>query len=101
MALRLLEAATLRDRHGGPPILLLDDPFAELDAGRSRRMLGLLLRASDQGRSGMDPGHDDASSGGGQTVIAVPRPDDLPGALTGLGRAAVRDGVITSSAQAW
>jgi DNA replication and repair protein RecF len=42
LALRLLEAATIRSRQGKEPILLLDDIFAELDEDRSRRILQLL-----------------------------------------------------------
>lgn len=42
IALRLLELATLRDAVGYPPLLLLDDPFAELDLGRAGRVLALL-----------------------------------------------------------
>ncbi len=39
VALRILEGETLRERLGTEPIILLDDVFAELDAGRSRRIL--------------------------------------------------------------
>jgi len=39
LALRMLEAETLRDAHGRAPVLLLDDAFAELDPGRTRRIL--------------------------------------------------------------
>lgn len=39
VALRMIEAETLRDRLGSEPIILLDDVFAELDVGRSRRIL--------------------------------------------------------------
>ena len=46
LALRLVEADTLRGARGGEPLVLLDDVFAELDAGRSERVLGLLERAS-------------------------------------------------------
>lgn len=42
LALRLVEARTIRDRRGLEPLVLLDDVFAELDAGRSERILGLL-----------------------------------------------------------
>ena len=77
IALRMLEAATLRDAIGGPPLFLLDDPFAELDARRAHRILDLL------GEAGL-----------GQTVIAVPRPSDIPSEFTTLDRATVRDGVI-------
>jgi DNA replication and repair protein RecF len=78
LALRMLEASTLRDRTGTPPLLLLDDPFAELDARRAHRILGLL------GESGM-----------GQVLIAVPREVDIPAELTRLERREIREGVLT------
>ncbi len=77
IALRMLEAATLRDAIGGPPLFLLDDPFAELDARRARRILDLL------GEAGL-----------GQAILAVPRASDIPDEFTGLDRATVRDGVV-------
>lgn len=42
VALRMIEAETIRECRGFQPLLLLDDVFAELDAGRSRRILELL-----------------------------------------------------------
>src|SRR5690606_39809893 len=44
IALRLVETEPLRAARGRTPITLLDDVFAELDAGRSRRILELLGR---------------------------------------------------------
>lgn len=44
IALRLVEAATLRATRGGDPIILLDDVFAELDEGRAGRILELIER---------------------------------------------------------
>lgn len=44
LALRLLEVDAVRARRRREPILLLDDVFAELDADRSGRVLGLLDR---------------------------------------------------------
>jgi DNA replication and repair protein RecF len=44
LALRLVEADTVRLRRGREPILLLDDVFAELDQERSQRLLRLLDR---------------------------------------------------------
>ena len=78
LALRVLEARTLRERVGASPLLLLDDPFAELDARRARRILALL-----------------ADGGLGQTVLAVPRAADIPPELTWLERHTVRDGVLS------
>ena len=78
IALRILESQTLRDRTGASPLLLLDDPFAELDARRAHRILGLL---------------DDA--GMGQVLIAVPREVDIPTELTRLERREIRDGVLS------
>ena len=42
LALRLVEAKTIRDRRGRKPLILLDDVFAELDEGRSERILDLM-----------------------------------------------------------
>jgi len=78
IALRLLELATLRDAIGGTPLLLLDDPFAELDLGRAGRVLALLE----------DTGVD-------QVLLAVPRIEDIPAAFTRLERRTMRDGVLT------
>ncbi len=79
IALRMLEAATFTERTGRAPVFLLDDPFAELDARRSARILGLLTR-----------------DGLGQTMLAVPRESDIPPQLTRLERLYVQDGVVTS-----
>jgi DNA replication and repair protein RecF len=76
-ALRLLERDTLRDRLQRSPILLLDDPFAELDRERSGRILSLLGDAL-----------------GGQTMLAVPKADDVPDGFTGLTRWTIDEGRI-------
>ena len=78
IALRLLELATLRDAIGATPLLLLDDPFAELDSSRASRVLSLLER-----------------SGVGQVLLAVPRIEDIPAAFTRLERRVMCDGVLT------
>ena len=78
IALRMLEARTLHNALGTAPLLLLDDPFAELDADRSARILGLL-----------------GSRGLGQVALAVPRSEDIPRALTGLQTVRVQHGVLT------
>ncbi len=77
IALRMLEARTLQTALGTAPLLLLDDPFAELDADRSARILGLL-----------------GSRGLGQVVLAVPRSEDIPRALTGLPTVRVSNGTL-------
>ena len=79
IALRLLEGETLRERLGASPLLLLDDPFAELDVRRSARILELL-----------------AEQGMGQTLLTVPRESDIPPALTRLTRWSIVDGVIAA-----
>jgi DNA replication and repair protein RecF len=78
IALRMLEGATLRARFGAEPLLLLDDPFAELDARRSARILELLRDA-----------------GLGQTILAVPRSSDIPPELTRLERWRVSAGELS------
>ena len=80
IALRLLEAATFRERGGVQPLLLLDDPFAELDRERSTNVLALLDELSAHGT--------------GQTVLCVPREDEIPAAFTRLERWRVVDGVF-------
>ncbi|HET7188750.1 MAG TPA: DNA replication/repair protein RecF [Gemmatimonadaceae bacterium] len=77
IALRLLEGETLRERLGAAPLLLLDDPFAELDVRRSARILELL-----------------AEQGMGQTLLTVPRETDIPPALTQLTRWSIASGVV-------
>ena len=79
IALRMLEAETLREARRASPVFLLDDPFAELDAARSARVLGLL------GEIGL-----------GQSVLAVPRETDIPPALTSLPAMRITAGRITA-----
>ncbi len=79
IALRLLEGETLRERLAMAPMLLLDDPFAELDVHRSARILELL------GEQAM-----------GQTVLTVPRESDIPPALTQLARWRIADGAVSA-----
>jgi DNA replication and repair protein RecF len=77
IALRMLEAETLRGRCAAEPLFLLDDPFAELDVRRAGRILELLTEA-----------------GLGQTLLAVPRASDIPAELTTLARWRITDGVL-------
>ena len=81
IALRMLEGATLREARGVAPVMLLDDPFAELDVRRSARILELLRNA-----------------GLGQTVLVVPRESDIPPELLGLERRRIHAGVIEGAA---
>ena len=78
IALRMLEAATLRDHAGAEPILLLDDPFAELDMRRAARILLMLEQR-----------------GLGQTILVVPRESDIPPGLMKLDRMSIRDGTLS------
>ncbi len=77
IALRMLEWETLREACHAAPVLLLDDPFAELDTRRATRILALL-----------------SDAGVGQTVLAVPREGDIPPEFTRLKRARVEAGRI-------
>ncbi|MEO7082985.1 MAG: DNA replication and repair protein RecF [Gemmatimonadaceae bacterium] len=77
IALRMLEAATFTERTGRAPLFLLDDPFAELDVRRSTRVLELLTR-----------------NGLGQTILAVPRENDIPIELTSLARQRMHGGEL-------
>lgn len=60
IALRMVEAETVRSARGREPVVLLDDVFAELDPGRSRRILELL---EDEER--------------GQVILTAPKESDL------------------------
>ncbi|MFM2139932.1 MAG: hypothetical protein RLZZ25_197 [Gemmatimonadota bacterium] len=77
IVLRLLEAATHHVATGVMPVLLLDDPFAELDRDRTERILALL-----------------DGIGHGQHVVCVPRPDEIPARFTRLARWQVRGGTF-------
>ncbi|MDQ6716733.1 MAG: DNA replication and repair protein RecF [Gemmatimonadota bacterium] len=81
IALRILEGATLKRAAGAEPILLFDDPFAELDAGRAERILDLIQE-----------------SGRGQTILVVPRETDIPAELMKLARFKISLGVIEREA---
>lgn len=83
IALRIVEAETLRERRGRTPVFLLDDPFAELDVRRSSRIVQLL-----------------AEAGIGQTILAVPREADIPHELPRLEQFRVVGGCVTPLAGA-
>ncbi|NOT07210.1 MAG: DNA replication and repair protein RecF [Gemmatimonadales bacterium] len=61
VALRLCERETLAAASGTEPALLLDDVFAELDAGRQERLAAALQQGAAH-----------------QTFITAPREDELP-----------------------
>ncbi|MEP7347309.1 MAG: hypothetical protein ABI877_18710, partial [Gemmatimonadaceae bacterium] len=77
LALRLLEGESLKTRLGQEPLLLLDDPFAELDRERSRRVLDLLL-----------------ARGRAQVILAVPKQTDIPSAFADLAKVRMCDGSL-------
>lgn len=77
LALRLLEAATVRARRGVAPLLLLDDVFAELDEARGLRLLELL-----------------DESAAGQVLITAPKEGDVRFRRERLVRWTLRDGRI-------
>lgn len=72
LGLRIAAYQLLEDRHGRPPILLLDDVFSELDPGRAEGVTGLLPR--------------------GQVFVTSARDDEVP---TIGKRWRVAEGVVT------
>ncbi len=78
LALRLLEAGTLARRLGRSPLLLLDDIFAELDEGRSERIMELLEEADV-----------------GQVILTAPKDSDVRFRSERLPRWSIRDGRVT------
>jgi DNA replication and repair protein RecF len=76
LALRLASFALLREGREDP-VLILDDVFAELDAGRRNRLATLV-------------------SGAEQVLITAAVPADVPGVLAGA-RFTVRGGVVTGA----
>lgn len=77
IALRTLEADTLRTSRDIAPVFLLDDPFAELDERRAARVMTLMREI-----------------GLGQTLLTVPRDSDIPAGLVDLRRCRVADGRV-------
>jgi DNA replication and repair protein RecF len=79
LALRLVEARTIRERRRTQPLILLDDVFAELDGGRSERVLEL-MEAEETG----------------QVVLTAPRESDIRVKRDTLARWRISAGVISS-----
>ena len=79
IALRMLEAGTLKRHAGAEPLLLLDDPFAELDIRRAARIIVML-----------------EERGLGQTILVVPRESDVPPGLMRLDRLQISNGEIST-----
>lgn len=79
LALRLVEARTIRETRGQEPIVLLDDVFAELDGGRSERILDLMEKEEV-----------------GQVVLTAPKESDVRIRRDALERWSIRDGRIVA-----
>jgi DNA replication and repair protein RecF len=79
LALRLVEAATIRDQRGAMPLVLVDDAFAELDEGRSERVLELL-----------------ESTDAGQVVLTAPKESDVRFRRHTLARWRIAAGQVTT-----
>ena len=60
LALRLVEAETIRQARGRNPLILVDDAFAELDAARGERVLDLMEREET-----------------GQVILTAPKEGDV------------------------
>lgn len=77
LALRLVEADTIRERRGHEPLVLLDDAFAELDEARSERILELLEREDT-----------------GQVILTAPKESEIRVRREGLPRWTIDGGRI-------
>ena len=78
IALRMVEAETIHAVRGREPIILLDDVFAELDPGRSQRIVDWI----------------ENEEGGGQVILTSPKPTDFHVRGDTLPRWGIRDGVV-------
>jgi DNA replication and repair protein RecF len=83
IALRMIEAESARESRGTSPLVLLDDVFAELDPGRSRRILRML-----------------EAEGHGQVILTAPKQTDVDAgdagaSIAALGRWSIAGGRIT------
>jgi len=79
LALRLVEAMTIRERRGQKPLILLDDVFAELDGGRSERILELIDTQDT-----------------GQVVLTAPKDGDVRLRRDSLPRWRISGGMIST-----
>ena len=79
LALRLVEADTIREARDQEPIVLMDDVFAELDPARSERILELL---EEEER--------------GQVILTAPKESDVRIRRNTLPRWRIEDGVISA-----
>jgi DNA replication and repair protein RecF len=80
LSLLLAEREELAAARGRPPLMLLDDPMSELDAGRRERLVEVLRR-------------------GGQSVLAATELGLVPGAdAADVARVAIVDGAILQTA---
>ncbi|HEU4453685.1 MAG TPA: DNA replication and repair protein RecF, partial [Longimicrobium sp.] len=77
IALRMVEAETIRETRGRESVILLDDVFAELDAGRSRRIIEWIDAAE-----------------GGQVILTSPKETDVQVHGGSLPRWGIRNGTI-------
>jgi DNA replication and repair protein RecF len=78
VALRMIEAETLKGASGEEPVILLDDVFAELDPGRSTRILRWVREEE-----------------GGQVILTAPKPSDLERQGVGVVPWSIRSGVVS------
>lgn len=79
VALRLVEADTVRETRGREPLVLMDDVFAELDPGRGERILELFDREEI-----------------GQVILTAPKESDVKVRRDVLPRWTIRDGVVAT-----
>jgi DNA replication and repair protein RecF len=77
IALRMVEAETIHAIRGRQPIILLDDVFAELDPGRSQRIVDWI-----------------EAEEGGQVILTSPKPTDFHVHGDTLPRWGIRDGAV-------
>ncbi len=79
LALRLVEAATIREARRQEPVVLMDDVFAELDPGRSERVLALMEEEET-----------------GQVLLTAPKESDIRLRRDSLPRWRIRAGRLES-----